>query len=64
LLFITVISREKTPCHLLNQIHTIAEIFLGKTTISLLAIELEQLLAPLREVFADNQLLAGFSSCA
>jgi hypothetical protein len=48
LLFLAVISREKSPCYLLNQINTIAEVFLENKTkqnktkqpISLLAIEL------------------------
>jgi hypothetical protein len=42
------------PCHLLNPIITVTEIFVGET-----AIELEKLLAPLRVAFTEKLLAGG-----
>ena len=43
--------KRGAPCHLMNPIIVVTEIFVGKTVISSLIIELEKLLVPLRAVF-------------
>ena len=43
--------KRGAPCHPMNPIITSVEIFVGKTTISFLTIELEKLLVPLRAAF-------------
>jgi hypothetical protein len=62
LLFLAIISREKAPCPLLNPIITVAEIFLGETTISLLALELEKFLVPLKAAFLQVCLTPSYSA--
>jgi hypothetical protein len=62
LVFLAVISREKEPCHLLNPINTIAEIFLGKTAINILAIKLEKLLAPFKAALLQLCLIPSYSA--
>ena len=43
--------KRGAPCHLMNPIITSTEIFVGKTAICSLTIELEKLLVPLRAAF-------------
>ena len=49
------------PCHLMNLIITSTEIFVGKTAICSLIIELEKLLVPIRAAFIISS-QQGFSS--
>jgi hypothetical protein len=64
LLFLAIISRgkkkKKKPCHLLNPINTIAKNFPGKK--SLLAIEIEKLLAPFKAAFFHLCLTPSYSA--
>ena len=43
--------KSGAPCHLMNLIITSTEIFVGKTAISYLTLELKKLLVPLRAAF-------------
>ena len=43
--------KRGAPCHLMHPIITSTEIFVGKTAICSLTIELEKLLVPLRVAF-------------
>jgi hypothetical protein len=51
--------KRGAPCCVLNPIITSIEIIVGETAISSLTTEFEELLAPLRVAFRDNQLLPG-----
>ena len=53
--------KRGAPCHLMNPIITSTEIFVGKTAISSLTIELEKLLVPIRTAFIISA-QQGFSS--
>ena len=57
LLFLAIISREKALFHLLNQIITIAEIFLGKNSYQLICLTTKKLLAPFKSSFSAGPLL-------
>jgi hypothetical protein len=57
LLFIAIISRETTFCHLLNQIITIAEIFLEKNSYELICLRTKKLLTPLKSPFLAGPLM-------
>ena len=49
--FVSCNFKRGAPCYLMNSILTSTEIFVGKTVISFLTIELEKLLVPLRAAF-------------
>jgi hypothetical protein len=49
--FLSCNFKRGAPCHLLNPVITSTEIFVGKTAICSLTIELEKLLAGLRAAF-------------
>ena len=61
LIFSSCNFKRGAPCHPMNPIITSTEIFVGKTAIGSLTIELEKLLVPLRAVFKISS-QQGFSS--